>query len=175
MSGLAKEYGIVFSVRGDQLVFMDTEELEAQPVVQIIHKNELSRASFTDKTSQVYGGAVVATRNMKTNSVRRWKIEPSDQEGGKGTLTNDTWQGDVTAENETQAQAKAKGALKEKNKDKITGSITVVGNVKLVAGVNIELTGIGKFSGKWHVVSSAHDLDNSSGHVTTAAIRKIEV
>ena len=106
---------------------MDTEELEAQPVVQIIHKNELSRASFTDKTSQVYGGAVVATRNMKTNSVQRWKIEPSDQEGGKGTLTNDTWQGDVTAENETQAQAKAKGALKEKNKDKITGSITVVG------------------------------------------------
>lgn len=175
LSGLAKEYGIVFSVRGDQLVFMDTEELEAQPVVQIIHKNELSRASFTDKTSQVYGGAVVATRNMKTNSVQRWKIEPSDQEGGKGTLTNDTWQGDVTAENETQAQAKAKGALKEKNKDKITGSITVVGNVKLVAGVNIELTGIGKFSGKWHVVSSAHDLDNSSGHVTTAAIRKIEV
>lgn len=52
----------------------------------------MSRASFTDKTSQVYGGAVVATRNMKTNSVRRWKIEPSDQEGGKGTLTNDTWQ-----------------------------------------------------------------------------------
>lgn len=59
---------------------MDTEELESQPVVMTIHKNELSRASFTDKTSQVFGGAVVATRNMKTNSVRRWKIEPSDQE-----------------------------------------------------------------------------------------------
>ena len=54
-------------------------------------------------------------------------------------------------------------------------SITVAGNVKLVAGINIELTGIGKFSGKWHVVSSAHDLDNSSGYVTTATIRKIEV
>lgn len=60
----------------------------------------------------------MATRNMKTNSVQRWKIEPSDQEGGKGTLTNDTWQGDVTAENETQAQAKAKGALKEKTRTK---------------------------------------------------------
>ena len=49
-------------------------------------------------------------------------------------MSKDTWQGDVTVENETQAQAKAKGALKEKNKDKITGSITVAGNVKLVAG-----------------------------------------
>ena len=50
LSRLAREYGIVFSVRGDQLVFMDTEELESQPVVMTIHKNELSRASFTDKT-----------------------------------------------------------------------------------------------------------------------------
>lgn len=67
-------------------------------------------------------------------------------------MSKDTWQGDVTVENETQAQAKAKGALKEKNKDKITGSITVAGNVKLVAGINIELTGIGKFpeSGMWY-------------------------
>ncbi len=135
LSRLAREYGIVFSVRGDQLVFMDTEELESQPVVMTIHKNELSRASFTDKTSQVFGGAVVATRNMKTNSVRRWKIEPSDQEGGKGTLSKDTWQGDVTVENETQAQAKAKGALKEKNKDKITGSITVAGNVSIISEI----------------------------------------
>ena len=44
----------------------------------------------------------------------------------------------------------------------------------MISAVDL-LKGIGKFSGKWHVVSSAHDLDNSSGHVTTAAIRKIEV
>lgn len=121
LSRLAREYGIVFSVRGDQLVFMDTEELESQPVVMTIHKNELSRASFTDKTSQVFGGAVVATRNMKTNSVRRWKIEPSDQEGGKGTLSKDTWQGDVTVENETQAQAKANGCVERKKQGQNNG------------------------------------------------------
>lgn len=173
LSGLAKEYGIVFSVRGGQLVFMDTDELENQPAVLTIHKIEVSKARFADKTSQIYGGAAIATRNMKTNSVRRWNIKPSDQDGGKGTLTNDVYQSNATAENETQAQAKAKGGLKDQNKDKITGSLTVAGNVKLVAGINIELPDIGKFSGKWHVVSSGHSIDNSGGYVTNVSIRKI--
>lgn len=173
LAGLAKEYGIVFSVRGGQLVFMDIDELEKQPAVLTIHKNEISKARFADKTSHVYGGAAVTTRNMKSNKIRHWKITPSEQDGGKGTLTNDIWQGNVTAENDTQAQAKAKGALKAKNKDKITGTITVPGNVKLVAGVNIELSDIGQFSGKWHVVSSAHSIDNSGGYTTDASIRKI--
>lgn len=171
--GLAKEYGIVFSVRGGQLVFIDIDELEKQPAVLTIHKNEMSKARFADKTSHIYGGAAVATRNMKSNKIRHWKITPSEQDGGKGTLTNDIWQGNVTAENDTQAQAKAKGALKAKNKDKITGTITVPGNVKLVAGVNIELSDIGQFSGKWHVVSSGHSIDNSGGYTTDASIRKI--
>lgn len=173
LAGLAKEYGIVFSVRGDQLIFMDSDELERQSTVLIFHKNELSRARFADKTSQVYGAAVVSTRNMKSNKVRRWKITPSDKDGGKGTLTNDTWQENVTAENDSQAQAKAKGGLKNTNKDKITGTITVAGNTKLVAGINIELADIGQFSGKWHVVASTHHIDNTSDYTTDVTIRKI--
>lgn len=173
LAGLAKEYGIVFSVRVGQLVFIDIDALEKQAPVMTIPKNEISKARFSDKTSQIYGGAAVTTRNMKSNKVSHWKITPSEQEGGKGTLSNDIWQGNTTAENDTQAQAKAKGGLKAKNKDKITGTITVPGNVKLVAGVNIELPDIGQFSGKWHVVSSAHSIDNSGGYVTDASIRKI--
>ncbi len=174
LSGLAKEYGIVFSVRGNQLVFIDIDELEKQPAVLTIHKNELSKARFTDKTSQIFGAAVVSTRNMKSNQVHRWKITPPEEKGGKGTLTNDTWLGNITVENDTQAQAKAKGGLKNKNKDKITGSITVEGNIKLVAGINIELADIGEFSGKWHVISSSHSIDNSGGYTTDASIRKIK-
>lgn len=173
LAGLAKEYGIVFSVRGGQLVFIDIDELEKQAPVMTIPKNEISKARFSDKTSHIYGGAAVTTRNMKSNKVSHWKITPSEQEGGKGTLSNDIWQGTITAENDTQAQAKAKGGLKAKNKDKITGTITVPGNVKLVAGVNIELFGIGQFSGKWHVVSSGHSIDNSGGYTTDASIHKI--
>ena len=89
-------------------------------------------------------------------------------EGGQNTFViNGRVEGD------SQAQAKAKGSLKDKNKDKITGSFSVPGNPKLVAGVNIELTGIGAFSGKWHIVSSTHTMDASGGYVTDVDVRKI--
>lgn len=174
LAGLAKEFGILFSVRGDQLVFFDVEELEKKPVVLTLKKTDLSTYQFTDKTSQVYGGATVSSRNMKTNSVRRWNVEPAEKDGDKGRLTNEVLQENTTAENDTQAQAKAKAGLKDKNKDKITGTITMPGNVKLVAGVNIHLEGFGKFSGKWHVVSSAHDQDKTDGYKTAASLRKVQ-
>ncbi|GHT01549.1 hypothetical protein AGMMS49525_02580 [Bacteroidia bacterium] len=68
--------------------------------------------------------------------------------------------------------AKVTAALK-KNNDKVTGSFTVPGNVKLVAGVNIDITGVGAFSGKWHITSSQHTVDTSGGYVTSVEIRKI--
>lgn len=77
------------------------------------------------------------------------------------------------AENDSQAQAKAQSSLKDKNKEKITGSFSVPGNPKLVAGMNIELTGIGAFSGKWYIVSSTHTVDTGSGYVTDVEIRKL--
>ena len=117
----------------------------------------------------MFGGATVATRDMRSSSVKKWQIKPSGNATEKDILIVNG-----RAENEGQAQAKAKGALKEKNKDKITGTITVPGNVKLVAGVNINLTGIGDFSGKWHVESSQHDAGKDGGYSTNANLRKVE-
>ena len=77
------------------------------------------------------------------------------------------------AETDGQAKAKTVSSLKKKNKEKVTGSFSVPGNPKLVAGVNIELTGIGSFSGKWHIVSSTHTIDTSSGYITDVELRKI--
>ena len=77
------------------------------------------------------------------------------------------------AENDSQAKAKTESSLKKKNKEKVTGSFSIPGNPKLVAGMNIELTGIGAFSGKWHIVSSTHTIDTSSGYITDVEVRKI--
>jgi phage protein D len=76
-------------------------------------------------------------------------------------------------ENSTQAQAKATSTLKEKNRDKVTGSFSIPGNVKMVAGININLTGIGAFDGKWQIVSSTHTIDTSGGYVTDVEVRKL--
>lgn len=168
LAKLAKEYGLIFSVRGQQLVFMTTDELEAKPAVMTIDKTQMGKARFQDKTSQVYAAATVATRDVRSNTVRKWQIKPSGDPAKKDTLIVGG-----RVENEGQAQAKAKGALKEKNKDKITGTITLPGSNKLIAGVNVELTGVGEFSGKWHITQSTHSVDPAGGYITDIAVRKI--
>jgi phage protein D len=170
LAGLAKEYGVTFSVRGAQLVFMDVSELEAAASVMAISREQLSRGHFRDKTSHVYSGAKVTKRDMRTNKLKTWETVKSVVEGVKDTLIINK-----QVDSDEQAKAKAEKALEEKNREKITGTITVAGHVKLVAGVNVDLTGLGKLSGKWHVVSSTHTVEPETGYVTEAEVRKIMV
>jgi phage protein D len=76
-------------------------------------------------------------------------------------------------ENHAQGDAKAWAKLHAKNAEKITGSLSLPGNAKLVAGVCIELTGFGQFSGKWFIVSSTHEVSRDSGYTTSSEIRKV--
>lgn len=168
LSSLAKEYGLIFSVRGDMLVFMSSNDLEKSSPAVTFSKRQISKASFQDKTSQVYASATVATRDTRTNSVKKYNIKSAGNAAEKDTLVISG-----RVENDSQAEAKAKGALKDKNKDKITGSLTVPGNVMIISGINIELVGLGAFSGIWHVIQSTHTINKDSGYTTSMNIRKL--
>ena len=71
-----------------------------------------------------------------------------------------------------EAQKLAKEKLKEKNKFKQSGTITLEGDPKLVAGATIYLELEDKFSGKYYIEQSTHTI-NDSGYTTRLQIRKI--
>ena len=77
----------------------------------------------------------------------------------------DTLKITVRCSDRKQAIAKAKAALGTAD-TKIEGSLEFVGNPYLIAGSNIELKGIGHFSGKYHIKQARHVLDRSSGYKT---------
>lgn len=168
LSAIAKEYGFVFSIRAGKLIFIDITELEKTAAALSFTPADLSKCTLKDKTSQTYGNAVIAKRNARTNTVTKYKIEASENENEADTLVIN---GNI--DNDEQAQARARGELKEKNKDKTTGSLSIEGNPQTVAGININLTGFGHFSGKWHVTETRHTVDAQGGYTTDAAIRKI--
>ncbi|MDR3133024.1 MAG: hypothetical protein LBU42_03250 [Prevotellaceae bacterium] len=167
LATLAKEYGIIFSVRGGWMIFLEVEDLERRDPILTIPRSAMSRARFRDKTSEIYIGAVIHKRNAGKNDTSKWSII-TGEEGEGDLLVIDT-----DAENGEQARAQGKAALKNKVKEKYSGSITVPGNVKLVSGVNINLTGIGQFSGKWLIVSSSHSVEPSGGYTTSLDVHKV--
>ena len=167
LATLAKEYGIIFSVRGNTLVFIDIDALEMSSPILTIHRSEMSKARFRDKTSEVYASAAVGKRNAKKNDTAKWSI--TDGEPGEGDILII----DTDAENYEQANALGKAGLRNKKREKYSCSITIAGNIKLVAGVNINLTGIGQFSGKWIIISSNHSIEPSGGYTTNIEVRKV--
>ena len=71
----------------------------------------------------------------------------------------------------SEAQRLAESELKKRNKLKIDGNLTLVGDVSLCAGQNVDLRGFGWFDGKYSIEESSHQLNP---YRTSIKIRNIE-
>ncbi len=182
LRGLVEKYGWSFSVRGTTMHIFNLEELEKSSAVTVIRRSDLISYSFTDKATKVYKNAEVSYHDPKTNEVIKGEHTPPNINYGQGDLliykpvtSDDTLKIKTKVENKTQADAIAKAAIHQHNSRTQTGRITVVGNPSLVAGSNFDLFEMGKLSGKYHIESSTHRIDRSSGYTCDLEIKRVEV
>ncbi|HHU7907749.1 TPA: late control D family protein, partial [Escherichia coli] len=63
-------------------------------------------------------------------------------------------------------------ALRLKNRYQNTGSLVLVGDTRLVAGVTINLEGFGSFSGKYLISKAVHSI-GTSGYTTSIDVRRV--
>ena len=66
----------------------------------------------------------------------------------------------------------ARNELRNKNKESGKASLSLMGDVRMAAGMTLTIKGWGKFDGKYIVVSAAHAV-SSSGYTTNIEIRKV--
>ena len=151
LSRLAEEYGYIFKVTD--------KHLKGAKSTQIFYKSDLSRINLREKTSQKYKSVQVSYYDPKKK--KTVKASARNENVKKG----DTLKITVRCSNRKQAVQKAKAALSTADTT-IQGSIELVGNPYLVAGLNIELKGIGHFSGKYHIKQARHVIDRSTGYKT---------
>lgn len=72
-----------------------------------------------------------------------------------------------------QAEAMAKAALDAANRLQGTASLEVVGDIRLTAGVNVELRGFGRFDGKFAVTQSRHGITKDGGWTTALELSSV--
>lgn len=169
MTRIGNEYGYIVSLRNKTVTFTNRKKLETASTVLKLSRSDLSTYSFTDKTDDTYKSAQVDYHNASEKDILQVSTDtPVDIEGVVDQLKIHT-----RAENTQQAEMKAKAELYQKNSRNKTGRISLGGNERLVAGVNFELSGFGKFGSKWHVESSTHDCDKSGGYSTSAEIKAV--
>jgi phage protein D len=165
---LALQHGYDFAVRGSQIVFYSRTALEQSAPVATIIRTQVTSFEFQQRTQATYRSSSVAYQDPATKKL----ISASAQDSS--VPTGDDLHIVTRCETPQQAQLKSASALHDANMRQVTGRIEMEGTTLLVAGVNLTVQGFGNFDGTYHVESSRHRLERSSGYTTEIEIRQLQ-
>jgi len=169
LTELAEDYGHYFSIKGDTLVFAKRKSLEDRPAVRIITRREVTSYSLKDSTHKTYTKAKVQHLSSETKELI--KAEATDA----SVKTGDTLNIDERVEDEAQARKLAEGRLAKANDEKKTCSVTIVGDMLLVAGQVIALDdSFGKWAGRYLVRTARHSIARGAGYSTEIEVKGID-
>jgi len=172
------EYGIIFNVRDTQLIFSSMFDLEKGDAAVVITRGELKSYNIKDGTKGTFKAVKVSYHNPVKNEVVSYEANAGDDPDSVGyeglNPNDDTLNIHTKAENSQQAETKGKVALHRANSASREGSITLIGNPLLVAGVNFELQDMGKLSGKYQITKSTHSITKGGGYEVSLDIKCVD-
>jgi phage protein D len=171
LQGLCKDAGISLKATAKMLVLFDEEKFEALPAVCIIAKGSSDYESyrFSSSTGDVsYGKCHVSYTDPATGKTTEYTYTTEDGDTG-----NDTQILEINEKVGSRDEAKklAMKRLRQKNKQEFSAGFTMAGDVRLVAGVNVEVKGWGIFDGKYIIESAAHNF--TGGYTVGLKLRRV--
>lgn len=165
LKNLAEQYGYIFKISDNQLVFYETQKLKSANPTVILTKQDLASISLRERAHEKYRACSVSYHNPETKTLISTIVRADSVVNGDVLKLN------TRVENKEQAILQAQAALANKNSSTIEGSINLIGTPNLVAGSNIELKGIGNFSGKYHLTQVKHTINKNSGYTTSLEVK----
>lgn len=168
---LAEEYGYSFAVRGGYLNFFKRADIKAGKPTLVITRQDVTRYRARDK---VHGVAAVATVNYhdpRTKKTRKRKV--ADKTAKTNARGVDEMKVIARAESDEQAKLKAAAAIDRQNEDQTGMTLTMPGNVKVTAGINVSVIGFGRYDGKYTVTQSRHSFSRGAGFGTEAELKRV--
>lgn len=165
---LAVNYGLVFNVRDKLLIFTSIYDLENKSGAITLDKSDLVSWSIKDKSAQVYKAVVVKYQDPADGDLKEAELADNETEG-----VEDELQVRGKVENKQQAEMTGKSRLHQANSTTIEGSFSTEGNPLLIAGNNVEMRGLGKLSGIFHITQSTHSIDRTGGYSTSFEAKRV--
>lgn len=157
---LCKEEGLQVKCTDGQLVIFSPEALGEDPPVMTIARgvDDIKGYSFKAQAADAYWKCTMSYTSPKTGKLVKYTYAQPGMDAGK------TKQLSGRAASLAEAERKTKAALFEANRNEVTGSLTVVGDTRLVAGATIMVDGFNRFDGKYYIKKAGHAVSN--GYVT---------
>lgn len=162
---LCKDHGLALKISDNQIIIFDEVKYEqAKPIVTITKGQDLIKSySIKSSTRDVYCACHVKYKNAKTNEVIEYTFTLPGKKGK-------TLEVNEEVKSIAEAEKLAKKKLREKNKDEVTMSITLVGAFYFSASSVYEIKGFGKFDGNYIATRANHDI--GSGYIVSMDLRR---
>lgn len=191
LSRLCEDAGLSIKMTNMQIVIFSQESYEKKKPIKTftLGKSNILSWNFENTQSEQYKSVTVSYRDpkQKKKGSAGGKVIGSDaaEKNSKGNNAvmsytyTDKRVGDdgqeyilkKRATTQDEAKRLAKSKLRSLNARHITGSMSIVGDVEMVAGVVIKCAGFGSFDGKFIVEQATHTV--SSGYTTSLTLRRV--
>lgn len=165
---LCKAAGLALKVTMMTLVVYDEEEYDGKPSVMTIRKGSGDYISYKFKSSlcdTAYASCRVSYTDPDTKETIVGAFAPAGAGAGQVLEVNEQ----VASTEE--ANLLAKKRLREKNANQFTASFSMLGDVRLVAGVTVMVKGFGEFDGKYRVSRAVHKL--TGGYTVDIELKRV--
>lgn len=162
-----RDYGIGLKVTDTQLVCYDEATYEAKAAVASLSFGDkrIKNYRFRTKTRGIYKGARLQYHDpVKDENIETY-VEGDSEGSGQDLVINQ--KADSLADAEILAEKK----LHDANKKETTGSVTLVGDMRFLGGSNVDVSGWGKFDGRYFIEKATHSISKGNGYSTSVELR----
>lgn len=162
------DVGFKVKVTDSQLVVYDPVAQENLPPVKTYRLNQDNVLSydFTSQAHDVYKVIIVEYSDPQTGEFNDFTYQvPDIERGGEYKVTQ-------RCESIAEAEKLAKATAHAKNRRKVTGTLSVIGDTDLSSGLTIRLEGFGGFDGVYYITKSTHAV--GSGYVTNLEMNRVD-
>ena len=158
LSELCSDHGQAVKIQEGRIVIYDLAEYEQKsPVMSIaLDDDRLLSFKFTSKNAKVVRKVTVKGHNHIKDETYEGEYLDDYEEGSERYEEILEY-----LESQTEAEQTAKEHCIESNRKEITGSMSLLGDVSLAAGVNVDCIDFGQFSGKHFVTKASHKVERS--------------
>lgn len=160
---ICESYGFSMKLYNSKLIIFDEEKYEKKTSKGTIDKSDCSNYGLNGTLVGTYHGVSIKYTNTKTNKTLSYTYNPL--KGSRILKLNEK------AENLKDAELKAKARLRKANKASRTITLELKGNIKYLAGTCFNLTGFGKFNGKYYIDKATHNFN--TGYTVSMQMHKV--
>jgi len=166
---LCKNAGISLKVTAKIIVLFDAAAYEQKNAIRSIVKGSSDVLTYrfgTNFNDTAYGSCHVTYTDPATGKTIEYTYTPQETKGNGQVLEINE-----KVKSKDEARQLAMKRLRQKNKEEFTAEFTLVGDLNLVAGVTVNVSGYGMFDGKYIIETATHKL--TGGYNVTLKLRRV--